>query len=305
MDTEKNVSPLPELRSLWNYLKPEESERKFRALLPRAKEEENLAYFVELIAHLGRAISLQKKYIEAHEILNKAEPFVTDKMSVAAIQYYLERGRVYFWQKEKEKAYKLFIKALDIAREKEEDLLALDIIHMLAALPEKPEDRLPWHLKALDFLENTSCQKAKQWSATLHSNAGGNYYELGEYNKALQLYKKALEYRKLQKSHIGIFQAKFALARTYRHTKDVETALEIQKNLIDEIENGMDQPIGHIKLEIAECLLLMGENEKAKPFFSEAYAFFCNFEWKQSQNFWFSVKQEEIDRMKKLGEVEN
>jgi len=39
---------------------------------------------------------------------------------------------------------------------------------------------------------------------------------------------------------------------------DIETALKIQKELMDEIENGIDEPSGHAKLEIAECYLLLG-----------------------------------------------
>ncbi len=86
----------PAIDSLWDYDKPQVTELKFRELLPAAEKSGNQSYYAELLTQLARTQSLQRKFDNAHDILNKAEQVIKGKnMPVAQIRYLLERGRTF------------------------------------------------------------------------------------------------------------------------------------------------------------------------------------------------------------------
>lgn len=287
---------LPPFNEVWVFQDAKESEEKFKALMSLSKEKD-LAYYAELIGHLGRSISLQKRYDDAHKILDLAIPILTDDMILANIRYNLERGRVYFWQLNRSKASAFFQTAMNLAIEHGEDFLAVDIAHMIAIVPEKHENQIPLHKKALELAENSSCPKARVWLATLNNNIGYSYQMLTQHDLALSHFKKALELR-IHYDRPSFF-AKWAVARAYRLANNPKKGLEILMQLYDEQQNGS---IGHVFLEQAECELLLDKSSESKANFGKAYHYFCNFKHRQSQNDWYKPNELEMKRMAKLME---
>ncbi len=287
---------LPPFNEVWVFQDPKGTEKKFKALMPLAKEND-LAYYAELIAHLGRSISLQKRYDDAHKALDLAIPILTDDMNKANIQYNLERGRVYYWQKNESKASHYFQKAMELATKHGEDFLAIDIAHMIAIVPQKDEDQIPLHKKALDLATNSSCPKAKKWLATLNNNIAQSYQEIKQHELALHHFKKALELR--MQNEQPSFYAKWAVARTYRFLNDPKKGLEILMQLYNEPQNGS---IGHVFLEQAECELLLGKNSESKVNFRKAYNYFNDFKHDQSKNSWYKPDELEMKRIAELME---
>ena len=66
----------PAIDTIWDYDQPQVTELKFRELLPAAERSGNKSYYTELLTQLARTLSLQRKFDDAHEILNKAAQLI-------------------------------------------------------------------------------------------------------------------------------------------------------------------------------------------------------------------------------------
>src|SRR5262245_45577888 len=105
-----------EIDQLWDYDKPAESEKRFRALLPEAEKGEDRGYLVEVLTQVVRSLGLQRKFDEAYKILDEAEKLLPKDAKRAAVRLKLERGRAFNSSDYKDKARPHFLAAWDEAR---------------------------------------------------------------------------------------------------------------------------------------------------------------------------------------------
>ncbi|HET7152899.1 MAG TPA: hypothetical protein VFJ29_03970, partial [Candidatus Kapabacteria bacterium] len=56
---------------LWDYAQPDATEQKFRDVLSRTKKDTDLSYYTQLLTQLARTLGLQKKFAEAHAVLDE------------------------------------------------------------------------------------------------------------------------------------------------------------------------------------------------------------------------------------------
>jgi len=289
------VEPLPDFNEMWDYNNPDQTETKFRELIPIAKKSNDLSYYAQLLTQIARAQGLQQKFEEAHEILDSVEAMLTDKLTTAKIRYLLERGRVYNSSNHPDKSKLLFSEAYELAAKNSEDFYAIDAIHMLQIV-EPPEKQLQWAEKAMKLAEDTQDERAKKWLGPLYNNTGWTYFDLNQYDKALELFEKSLKWREAKNDEQGIGIAKWTIARTYREMGKVEEALKMQRALEQEREEKKIDPSGYVFEEIAECLLLLDKTDEAKPYFKRAYDILSKDEWLQVN------ESARLERLKKLGE---
>src|SRR5512145_2623109 len=95
---------LPDFMKLWDYNNPAETEKKFRELLPQAEKSKDTAYLIELWTQIARTQGLQRKFDEAHKILDKVMKMIGPAHILPRIRYMLERGRTYNSSKVYDKA---------------------------------------------------------------------------------------------------------------------------------------------------------------------------------------------------------
>jgi tetratricopeptide (TPR) repeat protein len=289
-----DVQNFPVIDTLWDYNKPQETELKFRELLSVAEKSGNRSYYAELLTQLARTQSLQRKFDNAHEILNDVEQIIKGKeMPVAEIRYLLERGRAFNSANEKEKSIALFKRAFDKALKHNEDFYVIDAAHMLG-IAEKPQDQLHWNLLAMGLAEKSKDKRAKKWLGSLYNNIGWTYHDLGDFTKALGLFEKALAWRKGQNDEKGLFIAKWTIGRTCRSLNRIDEALKIQNELLNEIQQKKSTPSGFVFEEFAECLLIKNNNNEAKKYFKKAYEIL-------SKDIW--LKANEPERLERLNEL--
>lgn len=222
---------------LWDWQNPGESEKRFRALIAEAKTQ------------LARSLGLQKKFEEAHRVLDE----VAD-VSEVRVRYLLERGRTFNSSEQPEKARPLFVEALELAKN---DTHAVDAAHMLGIL-----DGLEWNLKAIALAESSPDPRAKKWLGSLYNNTGWSYHDAGDFPKALELFEKALA-AMTKEPYIRI--GKWTVARCYRSLGRVEEALAMQRAILEQ-----DPGDGYIHEEIGECLKALGRAAEAEPFLVKA-----------------------------------
>ncbi len=286
---------LPDFDELWDYGKPAETEMQFRSLMPVALEHGDASYRAALMTQIARTLGLQQKFAEAHTLLDSVEMMITDGMVVPKIRYLLERGRVYNSSGEPEKAKPLFEQAMGIALEEKQDYYAIDAIHMMQIV-EPPEKQLVWAEKAIELAEKSADKRAQKWLGPLYNNTGWSYFDLEQFERAMEYFQKSLRWREEQQDEKGIRIAKWCVARTYRATGRIDEALNMQKALEKEIEDKGAERDGYVFEELAELLLLKGDKDAAKPYFTKAYDLL-------SEDPWLSAHENDrLERLKKLGE---
>jgi tetratricopeptide (TPR) repeat protein len=285
---------LPNFDDVWDFSKPDETEQKFRALLPQAKENGDATYHAELLTQLARTLGLQQKFDAAHKVLDCAEPLLSETMPRARARYLLERGRAFNSAGATQEARPLFVEAWELAKQTGEDNLAVDAAHMVAIV-ESGEDALMWNLKALELAEASAQEKARNWRGSLLNNIGWTYHDQEDYQAALSHFERALEVRKEAGKVEPIRIAQWCIGRTLRSLGRIEAALSLQQATLQEYEADGEKP-GYTYEEIAECLLALGRQDEARPYFKQAVAALA-------EDIWLTRDEpERLERLKRLGD---
>jgi tetratricopeptide (TPR) repeat protein len=290
--------PLPDFDSLWDYDRPGETEQIFRALLPAARASEDRSYHVQLLTQIARCQGLQMNFEEAHRTLDRAQDMLTPDMETARIRYLLERGRVHNSSGEPQEARPLFIEAWEYGLETGQDYYAVDAAHMMGIV-EPPEKQLEWAERAMDLAERSTDERVSHWLGPLYNNTGWTYHDLGEYEKALNLFRKSLAWREERGDEEGARIARWTIARAQRSLGRAEKALEMQLAIMEEMEAAGLQEDGYVFEEIGECLLDLGRTDEARPYFRRAYELLSRDAWMAAN------EQERLARLKRLGSPES
>lgn len=287
---------LPNFDQFWDYRNPEATEKKFWEIWPLAEARGDTAYQAELLTQIARTHSLRSRFDEAHAILDRVEPLLTDRMLRARIRYLLERGRTFNSANERAKARIFFVKAFELGQKADEDVLAVDAAHMMSIAAETPEAQLNWNLKAMSAAENARDDRAKGWLGTLYNNIGWTYHDMGEFEKALDFFEKARDWRQAAGHVIETRIARWTVARCLRSLEQVEKALAMQLAVLKEWQDAGEDD-GYVHEEIGECLLLLDRAEEAPPYFARAYELLAQDPWLADN------EPVRLARLKELGQV--
>lgn len=284
---------LPDFNAMWDYNNPAATEIKFREILPQAITSGNKDYLAQLLTQIARTYSLRLKFDGAHIILDEVETMLTPDIPSAKIRYLLERGRTYNSAKQPEKAISFFKEAFDDSLSHHEDFYAVDAAHMMG-IAEKGEDSLKWNNRAIELAELSQDIRTKRWLGSLLNNTGWTYHDMGQYDKAMELFKKCLKWHEERNTGRGYRIAKWTVARTLRSQAKYQEALENQKNLLTEIEENNYDSDGYVYEEIGENMYALGQKEDAKFYFVKAYEMLSKDEWL------IANEKDRLDRIKRL-----
>jgi len=281
--------------SLWDYSKPDETERKFREALAELSQED--PFSLELLTQIARAQGLQRKFDEAHKTLDVvAEKLKNHQAARAKVRYLLERGRASNSSGNAAQPRPLFEQAEEMANRLSEDFYAVDAVHMLAIISPPPQS-LTLNLRAIKLAESSGQEKARNWLGSLYNNTGWSYHDLGEYESALEMFQKAEAWYG-SKGRVNERRiAKWTVARTLRSMNRVEEALSHQMELEKEFGSANEKD-GYVLEEIGECLLALNRMEVAQPYFAQAYQLL-------SQDTSLAAQESaRLERLRQLGKIE-
>lgn len=260
-----------EFDKLWNYSDPAATEKKFRDLLPATHDADTR---LQLLTQIARTLGLQRRFDEAHAILDGVEKEMTPDLAAVRVRYLLERGRAFNSSKQPERARPIFLEAWDLGRTAKLDDYAIDAAHMMAIV-EPPEGKLAWNEKAMAVAEASSEPRARGWLWALYNNIGWDYHAQGRFAESLALHEKARQWAaasrpKGEQESIS----RWSIARQLRALGRVDEALAAQRTL--EAENDKD---GFVHEEMGECLLLLGREAEAEPCFRRAHELLKEIGW--------------------------
>ena len=160
---------------------------------------------------------------------------------------------------------------------------------------DKDEESLNWNNIAIKLAEDSKDEKAKRWLGSLYNNTGWTYFDMKEYNRALDIFKKNVDWHTEKGSKMPLIIAKWSVARTLRAMGKVDEALDMQMKLLNEITENKYDPDGYVYEEIGECLLAKEKKEDAKMYFKQAYELLSKDIWLQEN------EKKRLERLKNLG----
>ena len=261
--------PLERLDDLWDYGDPAESERRFAALLVRARDDASGRYVAETLTQVARAQGLQRRFEDAERTLDEAEAALRPGDHRSRSRVLLERGRVANTAGREGRGSDRFLAAWELARSAGEDALAVDAAHMLGIV-EPPDIARQWNERAMELARSSSDADAQRWIGSLANNMAWALHDTGDSEAALELFRIALAERERQDDAVRTRIARWSVARCLRSLGRADEALAEQRSLAHELA-AVDEIDGYVTEEIAECLLVLGRDDEARPFFARAY----------------------------------
>jgi tetratricopeptide (TPR) repeat protein len=284
--------------TLWDYDHPERTEAVFRQLLLKEEPNTDPSYHLQLLTQLARTQALQRHFTEADATLDQVQPHLTADLVQATTRYRLERGRVLNSSGHPQDARAWFQQAWELAQEHREDFYAIDALHMLAIVA-PPAEQSNWNTLALQTAEASTDERARNWRGSLYNNMGWTAHDLGDYERALDLFQKAVQCREEQGKLREILIARWCVGRVLRSLQRYQEALAIQEELYKEWASSQEEQDGYGAEEIAECLLALGRASESRPYFTQAYTLL-------SQDIWLVAQEpERLQRLKQLGKSQN
>lgn len=280
-----------EFDQLWNYNQPQESEERFRALLPEV--EHNPANKAELLTQMARALGLQGKFTEAHQALDEAKSLITAEMPRAQVRLALERGRAYNSGGDPQRARAFFEIAMELGQAAGEDFHTIDAVHMLGIVA-PGEEGIQWNLHALELTKQTKDERAQKWTATLHNNLGWDYFNVQQYETAVSHFQQCRQWHEQHQNHQQALVARWSIARSWRAMGRVAEALAEQKALA---EANKEHPDGFVFEEMGECLVALNQPEPAISAFAQAYY------WLERNSWYVARRPERLQELRRLGQV--
>ena len=230
-----------DLKPLWNFDDPAQSEQRFRSALVTATEDD--AFILQ--TQIARTYGLRRDFAKSREILKGIEPELQTAGVEGRVRYSLELGRTYAsathppelqTAETKALARTAYNKAYELAKGGRLDGLAIDALHMLAVVDTAPADQLKWGKEALTIAETSSQPAAKLWEASLRNNVGYALHGLGRYEEALEQFRQAVLLREAGSDVQAARIAHWMVGWTLRSLNRVDESLEIQLHLERERE---------------------------------------------------------------------
>ena len=288
-----NETDLPVIDELWDFGDPAATELRFRELQELVAERD---YGWELRTQIARTYSLRDMFDEAHGELDAVARDLDDAPPSVHVRYLLERGRSYNSAGRQAEAVPLFLEAFLLSESEGLDYYAVDAAHMLGiALP--VEEQLDWHRKGMALAEESGDARTRDWLGPLYNNMGWTLHDSGEHEEALEIFEKSLAFRESKGDPIPLRIAHWSVARALRSLGRPQQALEIQLQLLEELEAG-DSRDGYVFEELGECLLALGQESEARPYFATAYSILADDAWLRRN------EVERLERLRILGEVD-
>ena len=263
-----------DINALWDYGDPGLSEQRFVAALDQASEDEKLMLYTQI----ARTYGLRRNFPKARELLARVEPRLHVASPEVRARYFLELGRTYASPAHPKDARtpanldiarRHFLHAHEIAAGARLDFLAIDALHMMAAVDPEPDRQLEWNAKAVACMERSDQAEVKEWEGPLRNNIGYALHLKGEYKAALAQFSlsRAAYERAGRVRDVRI--ADWMIAWTYRAQRKYAEALAIQLGLERAWEaDGESDP--YVFEELEHLYRALGDEQRARRYGSKA-----------------------------------
>ena len=246
------------LRDLWDFGDLDGSEERLTRQLAAESSDEGRA---EVLTQLARAEGLRDRFDEGERLIEKAESLAGD-CAVARARIDLERGRLRRSSGDAEAARPLFEAAFATALADGRYYIAADAAHMVALVASGRDDLAAWTRTGIDLAERH--EAASYWLGPLLNNLGWEQYDAGDYDEALDTFRRALEAREHEPGKgEPIALARYAVGKTLRALDRANEAIPLLE-LAVAWAGGEGTPDGWYHEELAEEYAAVGREQDAR-----------------------------------------
>lgn len=207
-----------QIDALWDYNDPAKSFQKFQEALASAPDSSD-----EIRTQIARCLGLQRKFEEGRTEIARVSSI---QSPVIAVRIALESGRLENSAGNKTAAEPYFLQAYNLARTHRLDFYAIDAAHMLGIVTSNAAS-LDWNETAISMAEASEDKRARNWKGSLLNNTGWTYHDMGQYEKALSLFQRALDFQKELGNESKIRIAMWTVGRCLRSLQRYDKALAI------------------------------------------------------------------------------
>lgn len=244
-----------EIDALWTFSDPAASRERFEQARREHPESAD-----EIATQIARTLCLERRFDEARAVLAGIHP----QTPVVGCRWHLESGRVTNTSGDPLGSKPDFERALVQAQAAGLDFYAVDAAHMLGIVCPGAEG-LDWNERAIAMAEASSDPRTHGWLGSLLNNTAWTLHDLGRHEEALDLFRRAVEFRREAGAPEPLRIAEWSVARCLRSLGRLDEALAIQQRLAQGPEDG------YVSEEIGEILLAQGDPVAARPHFAEAH----------------------------------
>lgn len=245
------------LRALWDFDDLAATEKRLRDQLRRETTDEGRA---EVLAELARVRGLHDDFDAGERLLDEAEA-TGGASPIVLARVDLERGRLRRSSGSPEAALPLFESAFARALEAGHVFIAVDAAHMAALAAPDRAGFVDWTGRGVELAEAHS--SAGYWLGPLLNNLGWEYYEAGDFEPALDAFRRALTAREADpENRAPIEIARYAVGKTLRALGRAAEAIPLLEQATTwAIESGA--PDGWFHEELAEEYAAVGRDDAA------------------------------------------
>jgi len=186
---------------------------RYQATVDKARDEFNHSIEVEALSQVARMHLILGEKEEGRKWLEQAGAKVTDSDPMGWSRYLGVRGRFEWKDNDLETARKTFNEMYEYCNANALWGRAVDAAHMIAIVAEKPEEQIEWGRRGIEAAE---AGNVESWLGPLWNNLAGTYYDIKQYDSALECYLKAREYHWRHSGEIGKLIADYHVGMTYR-----------------------------------------------------------------------------------------
>lgn len=240
------------LRPLWDFDDLDTSEERFRAQLAQETTDAGRA---EVLTQLARVEGLRGNYAQCDVVLDEAEA-----LGGAEVRVLLERGRRARSSGEPGVGLSEFKRAFELARDRGEDVLAVDAAHMVAIV----EDMEDWTARGVEIAASSDDPGVRYWLGPLYNNVGWSRYEAGDAAGALEAFELALASRERDDPRpYPLEVARYAVGKALRAAgRADEAAAALERCVAWAAEARVKDEFFHE--ELAEDYAALGRNAEAR-----------------------------------------
>lgn len=268
----------------------------YKAAYEKAREEFNRSVEVESLAQIARMNLILGNKEMGREFLKQVEERVEKEDSMGFSRYLSVKGRFEWKDNDLEAARNTFREMFEYTQEKSLYGRKVDAANMMAIVSEDPQAQIEWSRKGIEAAEESENESLL---GALWNNLGCTYYDMKDFNSALDCYKKSREFHWRFSGEVAKLYADYHIGMTYRLLGDCDNANKWLRPVLAWAERLQEHgAIGQACEDIGECSILSGDKRTGLDYLKRARDEYQQAGYDQSwQEIWDNIN-------KRISEVE-
>jgi tetratricopeptide (TPR) repeat protein len=193
----------------------------YQAAAGQAREEFNRPIEVEALSQIARVHLVMGNTSEGVVWLDRASVIANDSDQMGWSRFLGVRGRFEWRTENLEAARETFDEMYTYCSNNSLWSRAVDAANMNAIVSDTPEDQISWSRRGIEMAEKVD---ADNWLGPLWNNLAATYFDIRQYEQALECYIKAREYHWRCSDERSKLLADYQIGMTYRMLAKFEDA---------------------------------------------------------------------------------